>query len=138
MSIWASRGRIFLLVIFALMAATYLAERLVYHIVVGTSGLLSSLVITAILAGLGWLIYRGHGWLRWLVAAFFVLNGLGTPRGLAELFGPFLAQIIALSFLVAHVGCALALCLMPGIPAFLRYQRTKGAASSPTATKTEA
>jgi hypothetical protein len=135
MSTWASRGRVFLLVIFALMGATYLAERLVYHIVVGTRGLAASLIITAILVGLGWLIYRGHGWLRWLVAAFFVLNGLGTPSGMAELFGPLPALLIALSFLVAHVGCALALCLTPGLPAFLRFQRSGGATPAPAATE---
>ena len=135
MSTWATRGRIFLLVIFGLMGATYLAERLLYHTVVGVRGLVASLIMTAILAGLGWLIYRGHGLLRWLVAAFFVLNGLGTPSGMAELFGPLPALLIALTFLVAHVSCALALCLMPGIPAFLRFQRSKGVTPAPSATE---
>lgn len=124
MSTWASRGRVFLLVIFALMAATYLSERLVYHIVVGAQGVMPTAITTAILAGLGWLIYRGHGWLRWLVAAYFVLNGLGTPVGMAEVFGPVLAMLIALVLLVGHLGCALLLCFTPGIPAFLRFQRS--------------
>ncbi len=123
MSVWAARGRIFLLVIFALMGMTYLIERLVFHAVIGAQGLVSSLVITAILAGLCWLIYRGHGWLRWLVAAFFLLNGLGVPAGLEGRFGPLLALLISLFIFVTHLSCALALCLTPGIPAFLRFQR---------------
>lgn len=75
------------------------------------------------LVGLGWLIYRGHGWLRWLVAAFFVLNGLGSPSGMADVFGPGLSLLIALALLAAHLGCALALCFTPGVGAFLRSQR---------------
>lgn len=125
MSIWEVRGQQFLRVILALMGATYLAERAVYHAVVGLDGLLTSFVIIAILGGLGWLIYRGHGWLRWLVAAFFILNGLGAPSGMAAVFGTVPALLIALALLAAHSACAIALCFTPGLPAFLRYQRAQ-------------
>lgn len=125
MSMWEVRGQLFLRVILTLMGATYLAERVVYHAVVGLDGLLTSFVMIAILCGLGWLIYRGHGWLRWLIAVFFVLNGLGTPSGMAAVFGALPALLIALALLVAHIVCAIALCLTPGIPAFLRYQRAQ-------------
>lgn len=135
MSTWEVRGQLFLRVILTLMGATYLAERAVYHAVVGLNGLVTSLVMIAILGGLGWLIERGHGWLRWLVAGFFVLNGLGTPSGMAAVFGALPALLIALALLVAHIVCALALCFTPGIPAFLRYQRAHS--KTPSARPTE-
>lgn len=125
MEIWAQRGKIFLSVVFGFMALTYLAERLVCHTVAGFSSSLTSLVLIGVLVGMGYLIWQGYGWLRWLLGAFFILNGLGTPRGIEEVFGPALATLLALMLLVAHVGAALALCLTPGIPAFLRHQRAR-------------
>lgn len=127
MNTWEQRGQIGLVVIFTLMGATYLGERVIYHAVAGAQGLVTSMVITAILAGLGWLIYRGHGWLRWLVAAFFVLNGLGAPSGMADVFGPALALLLSLMLLVGHLGCAIALCFTPGLRAFFRFQRAQRA-----------
>lgn len=121
---WAQRGRIILLGVFALMAVTYLLERLVYHAVIGPRGLGSSAVIVAVLIGCAALIYRGWGWLRWPVGLFFVVNGLGTPTGMAAIFGA-LAGPIALLQLGGHLACALALWFAPGIGAFLRAQRAR-------------
>lgn len=123
MNPWVDRGRLFLAIIFGAMLLTYLGERLVYYAVTGFSLSLSSVVVVVLLIGMGFLITRGFGWLRWILALFFILNGLGSPRGMADVFGAPMSMLLSLGLLVAHVGCALALCLTPGIPAFLRYQR---------------
>ncbi|GAB4198185.1 MAG: hypothetical protein OHK0022_17130 [Roseiflexaceae bacterium] len=121
--IWVQRGRVILQVVFVLLAGTYASERLIYHAVAGFGSILTTLVISAILVGLCVLIYRGFGWLRWLVALFFILSGLGTPSALDDLIGSGPAFLLAILQLIAHLVCALALCFAPGIGAFLRYQR---------------
>ncbi|HEU4321815.1 MAG TPA: hypothetical protein VFS21_01585 [Roseiflexaceae bacterium] len=100
-----------------------MSERLIYHAVVGFGSIITTLVISTILVGLCALIYRGVGWVRWLVAAFFILSGLGMPSGLDDLVGAGPAFLLAMLQLLAHLVCALALCLAPGIGAFLRFQR---------------
>jgi hypothetical protein len=122
---WATRGRTILIIIFVLMGITYLGERIVYHGIAGFSGLLPNLIVTALLLALGFLVYRGHRVFRWIMALLFLLNGLGTPAGLGESVGPAMAQLIGLIQLVAHLLCAVALCVAPGIPAFLRAQRAR-------------
>lgn len=119
------RGHKLLLVVFVLMGLTYFVERSVYHAVIGLDSILQSLIITALLVGMGFLIYRGDGWVRWVLGVYVILNGLGTPRGMADVFGPTLSFMLAVTLLVAHVGCALTVCLSPRIAAFLRYQRTQ-------------
>ncbi|MFP4438863.1 MAG: hypothetical protein ACLFVO_16610 [Chloroflexaceae bacterium] len=61
-----------------------------------------------------------------------VLNSLGAPVGLAQVFGDLGALLIFLFFLVAQVGSALVVCLAPGIPSFMRHQRQRRRARKQT------
>ncbi|HEU4325944.1 MAG TPA: hypothetical protein VFS21_22580 [Roseiflexaceae bacterium] len=110
-------------VVFVLLAGTYVSERLIYHAVVGFGGMVSTLVIGATLMGLCLLIERGVGWLRWPVAVFFVLSGLGVPSGLDKLVGAGPALFLTMLLLIGHLVSALALCFAPGIGLFLHRQR---------------
>lgn len=122
---WAQRGRYALLVVLTFSALTYLAERAIYHTVIGFGSGLTSLITLFVLLGMGILLWRGYGWLRWPLGAYLLLNGMGTPRGMEEVFGPTLTPLLSLSLLVAHSGAALALWFTPGIRAFLRSQRAR-------------
>ncbi|HMO59154.1 MAG TPA: hypothetical protein PKA05_16485 [Roseiflexaceae bacterium] len=130
---WIARGRYILGGVLALLALIYLAERLVYHSVVRTSSLSSSILTAAILAGIGALIWRGFDWLRFVLAGYFILNGLGSPSGMAAVYGAGLSTLIAFALLAAHLAGAAAIAFAPGIRAFARHQRHRKAAPPPAA-----
>lgn len=125
MDIWAQRGKLLLTIALVALGLTYLLERIVYHGVVGFGSIGTTLVITLLLAGLGYLITRGQGWPRWIIGLFLILNSLGSPVGLADAVGPAGAMLISLFLMAANLGTAVLLCFAPGIPAYLRYQRAQ-------------
>jgi hypothetical protein len=131
MDVWAQRGQVILITVAIVILVVYLMERLVFHTVVGWSNLLPSGIILVVMSLLLWLTYQGIPGVRWLLGVFLILNSLGTPVGLAQVFGDLGALLIALFFLLAQVGSALVLCLAPGIPSFMRHQRQRRRARKP-------
>ncbi|NJM05345.1 hypothetical protein HC891_02610 [Candidatus Gracilibacteria bacterium] len=114
MSVWEQRGQVILTIVFVIVGLTFAFERIVFIVVTGPSALFSSALFSVIIVGFCVLIYRGIGWLRWLLAIFFVLNGLGTPGGLRDLVGPELAVLIAIIIFGSHLLSALLLSFTPG------------------------
>lgn len=125
MDTWARRGQIILTTVLVIILVVYLLERLVFHFVVGWNGLLPSLITTILVVVLGWLTYQGIPGVRWLLGVFLILNSLGVPSGIEQVFGATGALLIGLFFLITQIGAALVLCLAPGIPSFMRYQRAQ-------------
>ncbi len=77
----AQRGEMWLSAVFVPMAFVFSLERIVYHVVVGFAGIGTSLVTVGILVGLGVLVYRGHGWLRWLIVGWIPNAHIQLPAG---------------------------------------------------------
>jgi hypothetical protein len=90
------------------MFLTYAAERCIYHGVVGVGGIIQTLIIALIMSGLGALLYRGHLWTTLLLAPYMLLNGMGVPRGMSQVFGSW-APGIARTLFVLHLASAVAL-----------------------------
>lgn len=122
MDVWAQPGKIILIAVLSLIIVMYLLERLIFHTVFGWDGWVRSVIFFVLIALVGWLTYQGIPGVRWLLGVFLILNSLGVPQGIEDVFGAAGALIIALGLLVIQVSSALVLCLAPGIPSFMRYQ----------------
>lgn len=125
MDTWARRGQIILGTVLVVIVMVYLLERLVFHSVIGTAGLLQSGILFGLILLVAGLTYLGIRGVRWLLGVFLILNSLGVPVGIEQVFGGLGAGAIILFFLVVQVGSALVLCFAPGIASFMRYQRQR-------------
>ena len=91
-----------------LLAVAYGFERFIYYSVVGFRSPGRDIVFTLLLAGLGFLFYRGQLWPSILLAPLMALNGLGVPRGMSAVFGS-LTDTLAYPSMALHLITALAL-----------------------------